>query len=213
MPLDHTPARFLKLEHACDQWHSSRKFTPLTGVHCKLRPNTEGEQYQTLVKGMSRLIGRVDAYTAISSLQDVAAKLKLTKAGRDRGEDARYLGRPSSSSFTCSNHELCHHEIEERMHGTWGGRHHRPLPALTMNSVTTLQDHRGAAVIDGIVTILERSVRCAFVDRNLHSRMPLDPTHVRLKLLHPCDQWHSSRVSTRLTGWHCKLRRNTEGAT
>jgi hypothetical protein len=24
-------------------------------------------------------------------------------------------------------------------------------------------------------------VRCAFPDRNLHSRMPLDPTHVRLK--------------------------------
>jgi hypothetical protein len=27
MPLVHTPAR-LKLEHACDQWHSSRTFTP-----------------------------------------------------------------------------------------------------------------------------------------------------------------------------------------
>jgi hypothetical protein len=41
--------------------------------------------------------------------------------------------------------------------------------------------------------------------------MPLDPTHVRLKLLHACDQWHSSRVSTPLTGWHCKLRTNTAG--
>jgi hypothetical protein len=29
--------------------------------------------------------------------------------------------------------------------------------------------------------------------------MPLDPTHVRLKLLHACDQWHSSRQSTALT--------------
>jgi hypothetical protein len=43
------------------------------------------------------------------------------------------------------------------------------------------------------------------------SRMPLDPTHVRLKLLHACDQWHASRGSTPLTGWHCKLRPNTEG--
>jgi hypothetical protein len=34
----------LKLLHACDQWHSSRKFAPLTGLHCKLRPNTEGHQ-------------------------------------------------------------------------------------------------------------------------------------------------------------------------
>jgi hypothetical protein len=30
-------------EHACDQWHSSRKFSPLTGFHCNFRPNTEGE--------------------------------------------------------------------------------------------------------------------------------------------------------------------------
>jgi hypothetical protein len=29
----------------------------------------------------------------------------------------------------------------------------------------------------------------------LHSRMLLDPTHVRLTLLHACDQWHSSRDS------------------
>jgi hypothetical protein len=29
--------------------------------------------------------------------------------------------------------------------------------------------------------------------------MSLDPTHVRLKLLHACDQWYSSRESTALT--------------
>jgi hypothetical protein len=34
----------LEALHACDQWHSSRVFTPLTGWHCKLRPNTEGMQ-------------------------------------------------------------------------------------------------------------------------------------------------------------------------
>jgi hypothetical protein len=54
-------------------------------------------------------------------------------------------------------------------------------------------------------------VRCAFSDRILHSRMPLAPTPARLKLLHACDQWHSSRVFTPLIGWHCKLRPNTEG--
>jgi hypothetical protein len=31
-------------------------------------------------------------------------------------------------------------------------------------------------------------VRYAFSDRKSHSRMPLDPTHVRLKLEHACDQ-------------------------
>jgi hypothetical protein len=41
--------------------------------------------------------------------------------------------------------------------------------------------------------------------------MQLDPTHVHLKLYHACDQWHSSRVFTPLTGWHCKFRPNTEG--
>jgi hypothetical protein len=30
-------------------------------------------------------------------------------------------------------------------------------------------------------------VRCAFFHRDLHSRMPLVPTPVRLKLLHACD--------------------------
>jgi tetratricopeptide (TPR) repeat protein len=47
---------------------------------------------------------------------------------------------------------------------------------------------------------LSLRARCAFSDRNLHSRMPLDPMHVRLKLVHACDQWHSSRKSAFLTG-------------
>jgi uncharacterized protein YdiU (UPF0061 family) len=41
--------------------------------------------------------------------------------------------------------------------------------------------------------------RCAISDRILHSRLPLDPTHVRLTLFHACDQCHSSRESTVLT--------------
>jgi hypothetical protein len=62
-----------------------------------------------------------------------------------------------------------------------------------------------------LVALCPHPVRCAFSDRNLHSRMPLDPTHVHLKLLHACDRWHSSRESTPLTGWHCKSRPNSEG--
>jgi hypothetical protein len=76
-------------------------------------------------------------------------------------------------------------------------------------------------------------VRCAFFDRNLHSRMPLVLRLLRLKLEQTCDdisvvtefmvdaaplearavcdQWHSSRGFTPLTGCHCKLRLNTEG--
>jgi hypothetical protein len=39
----------------------------------------------------------------------------------------------------------------------------------------------------------ETVVRCTFSNRNLHSRMPVVPSSVRLKLLHACDQWHASR--------------------
>jgi voltage-gated potassium channel Kch len=40
-----------------------------------------------------------------------------------------------------------------------------------------------------ILALLQGTVRVS--DRNLHSMMPLDPTHVRLKLEHAWDQCHS----------------------
>jgi hypothetical protein len=36
--------------------------------------------------------------------------------------------------------------------------------------------------------LVSKQVRCAFSNMILHSRMPLHPTHVRLKLFHACDQ-------------------------
>jgi hypothetical protein len=45
MPLSFTPLLRLMRCHACDKWHSSRVVAPLTSLHCKLRPNTEGPQY------------------------------------------------------------------------------------------------------------------------------------------------------------------------
>jgi hypothetical protein len=42
VPLVPTSAR-LKYLHAWDHWHSSRVFAPLTGCHCTLHPNTEGQ--------------------------------------------------------------------------------------------------------------------------------------------------------------------------
>jgi hypothetical protein len=47
MPLVPKPAR-LKLVIACDQWHASRVSTFFTSSHCKLRPNTEGQQPLTI---------------------------------------------------------------------------------------------------------------------------------------------------------------------
>jgi hypothetical protein len=38
-----------------------------------------------------------------------------------------------------------------------------------------------AIIFDAVVAgAIRDNARCAFSDRNLHSRMPLDPTHVRL---------------------------------
>jgi hypothetical protein len=43
MPLSFTPLLRLKRCHAaCDQWHSSRAFAPLTGWRCKSGPHTAG---------------------------------------------------------------------------------------------------------------------------------------------------------------------------
>jgi hypothetical protein len=53
MLLSFTPLLLLKRCHACDQCHSSLVFTPLTGWHCKFRPNTEGHSF-----GISHLGGK-----------------------------------------------------------------------------------------------------------------------------------------------------------
>jgi hypothetical protein len=47
MPLGFMPLIRLKRSQACGQWHSSRVFTPLTGGHCKLCPNTVGTNIST----------------------------------------------------------------------------------------------------------------------------------------------------------------------
>jgi hypothetical protein len=79
---------------------------------------------------------------------------------------------------------------------TTAGRGHHQRPGRVGDGrVTTKAIVRSRAKNHQI----RERVRCSFSDRILHSRMPLDPTHVRLKLLHACDQWHSSGVHA-LTG-------------
>jgi hypothetical protein len=66
------------------------------------------------------------------------------------------------------------------------------LPFTTVNNATTLKAGILDKVPEGMATSSLKpvltGVRCAFLDRTLHSRMPLDPTHVCLKLEHACDQ-------------------------
>jgi hypothetical protein len=76
---------------------------------------------------------------------------------------------------------------------------------LTMNSVTHTADGLKARAISRLQRASNlrlctfrlrprRTVRVLY--RNLRSEMPLVPRHARLKLLHACDQYHSSRVFT-----------------
>jgi hypothetical protein len=69
-------------------------------------------------------------------------------------------------------------------------------------STAGLKDMTGNPIVEVPTTgAMNVKARCAFFGRNLHSRMPLDPRPLllRLKLLHACEQWHSSRVFTPLT--------------
>jgi hypothetical protein len=88
------------------------------------------------------------------------------------------------------------------------------LSHLQTGGVTIVVGHdpgRINVMIQTLALFLTRDERYG-VRFLLHSRIPLDPTHVRFKLLHACDQWRSSQKTTALTGWHCKLCPNTEGA-
>jgi hypothetical protein len=72
MPLDPTHVR-LKLLHACNQWHSFLNFTPLTGSHCKFRPNTKGHCVGAGVAQLValRLLGFVDSMEETETRKDV----------------------------------------------------------------------------------------------------------------------------------------------
>jgi hypothetical protein len=56
------------------------------------------------------------------------------------------------------------------------------------------------------------SAMAEFMVRVLHSRMILDRTPDRLKLLHARGRWPSSRVTTTSYCCHCTLHPNTEGS-
>jgi hypothetical protein len=56
---------------------------------------------------------------------------------------------------------------------------------------------KGVTKVTTVIGFSGAEVRCAFFDKIVHSRMPLSFTHLFcLKLLHACDQWHSSQVVT-----------------
>jgi hypothetical protein len=58
-----------------------------------------------------------------------------------------------------------------------------PLTSNSVNSAAALQENIGNDILPHYLEGVYRGVRawCAISDRSLHSRMPLDPTPVRLK--------------------------------
>jgi hypothetical protein len=89
-----------------------------------------------------------------------------------------------------------------------------PHPATAMGLTHTNQGATETQVLvalpsGALMAIHKRTVR-VFRQKFTLEDAALDPTHVRLKRT-ACDQWHFSRKSTPLTGYHCKLRPNTEG--
>jgi hypothetical protein len=76
------------------------------------------------------------------------------------------------------------------------------------NRNTTIADNEfswlGASAAAGTVRVFRQK-------STLEDAIEFHAFALRLKLLQACDQWHSSRLSTFLTGSHCKFRPNTEG--
>jgi beta-galactosidase/beta-glucuronidase len=80
-------------------------------------------------------------------------------------------------------------ETEELTHQTRRLSNH---PSIAIYDGCNECVSQGHDIWDEFVMTTVARARCAFSDRNLRSRMPLDPTHVRLKLLRASNQWHFS---------------------
>jgi hypothetical protein len=107
-----------------------------------------------------------------------------------REEEARHSIRSGDERVMTCNLRRIHQRAISKPHTT-----NTPLPNTSLHTpspntstTTTKIDTNNATsgskwrmVVAGMVVLQVCWVRCAFFDRDLHSRMPLDPTHVRLK--------------------------------
>jgi hypothetical protein len=171
--------------------------------------------------------GEVELYTCEAKVDRVCERCKAghfnSRYGGARGGDATLLNSCKACQV-CARYEYQHQECN--------ATHNRlcascPRATYLANSLAATEEDAcaphgevcecsthyesvAAGLYNARVCVLK--VRCAFFGRSLHSRMPLDPTPARLKLLQTCDQWLSSRKFTFLTSSACELRPNTEGS-
>jgi hypothetical protein len=143
--------------------------------------------------------------THLESMEGATFGIQMRADTNDRRDaalvPATATSNPSGTSFM-QQVDLQSVIVEHLIAGA--GRAAIPIAA----SLTTLSTTDTATATDAITTKrqrqrnrrVEENVRCLFSDRDLHSRMPLVSTSARFKLLHACDQCHSSQVFTPLTG-------------
>jgi hypothetical protein len=174
----------LKLLHAFDQWHSSRMSAASHRCYCKLHLKAftvQSAMFPQLVQTVQSALFPQLVQTVQSAMFPQLVQTACAPAATYSKDDLAAVVRYAQLRGVRVMPEF---DIPD--HGAW-----RAIPSLNMSACPT--------------------VRCAFSDGNLHSRMPLVPMPARLKRCHACDQWHSSRVSAPLTSSHCKLRPNTKG--
>jgi hypothetical protein len=156
------------------------------------------------------LIGATPATVKVGNVEATP-----TLRGNARQDDARLANRRADQIHAAQTHEAPVHvtQIHEskQVHLEFVGvfvdpHEHR----WADNRRCGARFHHGFCCVRVRVIGLRR-YGARFFDRYVHSRMPLVPTPARLKLLHVCNQCHSSRGFVPLTGWHRKLRPNTEG--
>jgi hypothetical protein len=178
--------------------------TFLTGSRCKFRPTTEGNKALAIdADSVKALFRRGSAYLEQSNYPDAKADLKRCIALDAGNKGAKNALAKVQKKIDAEKAKA------KSMFGGMFDKMGAQAQAVEDAVKAKATEAFAARAADGWIDVCgDQSVRCAFSDRNLHSRMPLDPARIE----HVCDQWHSSRVSTPLTSWHCKLRPNTEGA-
>jgi hypothetical protein len=183
MPLVPTPAR-LKLLQACDQWHSSQMSTPLTSSHCKLRPNTEGlpvppcwnSSRTRLIQSTTHPTRRWHQWPTFgmrlgpTQTRCGALSQARTPPWQPSFAQHKYLipPPPPPPSFP---HQCC--VLSRPVMVVCVCVFYRP----TLKAASVTHEDRPAG--EGGISHL--NVRCAFFDRNLHSRMPLVLIPARFK--------------------------------
>jgi hypothetical protein len=220
MPLVPTPAR-LKLLQACDQRHSSRTSTFLTSLHCKFRPNTEGALHLSLTNEHPSTTVRCLRFRQKFTLEDAIGSHACSLEANTRVTNVIPLGSslllPVDAVHSVQTRKVVLAVLKANPQAATQQCTQGRTPLHVGAGRTVRVFHHGFCCVRVSAIGLQLLYGALSPGSNLHSRMPLDPTHVRLKLLHACGQCiplvvHClSPLSTASHRYHHALCRNAQG--